>query len=83
MLFLKLALAKLIKEKINKDPIIILDDVFSELDDSRKEKVYKILKEYEQVFISGCQNEMLDMTIYNVENAKVKLVKEELKWVKF
>jgi hypothetical protein len=26
---------------------------------------------------------MLDMTIYNVENAKVKLVKEELKWVKF
>ena len=79
VLFLKLALAKLIKEKINKDPIIILDDVFSELDDSRKEKVYKILKEYEQVFISGCQNEMLDMTIYNVENAKVKLVKEELK----
>ena len=79
VLLLKLALAKLIKEKINKDPIIILDDVFSELDESRKEKVYEILKEYEQVFISGCQNENLDMSIYNVEDGKVKLVKEELK----
>ncbi len=79
VLFLKLALAKLIKEKINKDPIIILDDVFSELDESRKIKVYEILKEYEQVFISGCQNENSDMNVYRVENEKVNLVKEELK----
>ena len=79
VLFLKLALAKLIKEKINKDPIIILDDVFSELDESRKIKVYEILKEYEQVFISGCQNENLDMNVYRVENEKVNLVKEELR----
>ena len=79
VLFLKLALAKLIKDKTKKDPIIILDDVFSELDEGRKQKVYEILKEYEQVFISGCQNEKLDMSTYNVEEGKVKLVKEELK----
>ena len=82
VLLLKLALAKLIKKSINKDPIIILDDVFSELDNIRKEKVYKILKEYEQVFISGCQNEMLDMIVYKVDQGKVKLDKEELSWVK-
>ena len=78
VLLLKLALAKLIKNKPQKDPIIILDDVFSELDNSRKEKIYKILKEYEQVFISGCQKESLKMSVYNVENEKVELVKEEL-----
>jgi len=78
VLLLKLALAKLIKKSINKDPIIILDDVFSELDSSRKERVYKILKEYEQVFISGCQKEELDMIVYKVSEGKVNLDKEEL-----
>ena len=78
VLLLKLGLAKLIQETINKDPIIILDDVFSELDEARKEKVYNILKEYEQVFISGCQKENLEMIQYLVEDGKVKLVKEEL-----
>lgn len=78
VLLLKLALAKLIKKKINKDPIIILDDVFSELDNKRKEKVYKILKEYEQVFISGCLKEDLKMSVYKVSEGKVSLVKEEL-----
>lgn len=78
VLLLKLALAKLIKKETNKDPIIILDDVFSELDIKRKTKIYEALKEYEQVFISGCQKEDLDMIVYSVENEKVKLVKEEL-----
>lgn len=78
VLLLKLALAKLIKNKIQKDPIIILDDVFSELDNNRKEKVYNILKEYEQVFISGCLKENLKMSVYKVSEGKVSLVKEEL-----
>lgn len=77
VLLLKLALAKLIKATTNKDPIIILDDVFSELDNSRKEKIYKILKEYEQVFISGCLKENLQMSVYKVENGKVSLMKED------
>lgn len=78
VLLLKLSLAKLIKLTIGKDPIIILDDVFSELDEGRKEKIYLILKEYEQVFISGCQKEKLNMNEYLIENQKIKLVKEEL-----
>ena len=77
VLLLKLALGKLIKESINKDPVIILDDVFSELDSNRKKKVYDILKEYEQVFISGCIKEELKMDVYEVKNGKV-ILKEEL-----
>ena len=77
VLLLKLALAKLIKKTINKDPIIILDDVCSELDESRKEKIYLILKEYEQVFVSGCQKEKLKMVVYEVKEEKVKLVEED------
>ena len=77
VLLLKLALAKFIKKTINKDPIIILDDVFSELDNSRKEKIYNILKEYEQVFISGCLKENLKMSVYKVEKGKVSLIKED------
>ena len=78
VLLLKLALARLIKKSTNKDPIIILDDVFSELDCLRKEKIYQILKEYEQVFISGCLKEDLQMSTHKVENGKVNLVKEDL-----
>ena len=77
VLLLKLALAKLIKETTNKDPIIILDDVFSELDEDKKTKIYNILKEYEQIFISGCQKENLEMINYKIENQKVSLLKEE------
>lgn len=78
VLILKLALAKLIKKKEKKDPIIILDDVFSELDENRKLKVYEILKEYEQVFISGCVKENLKMAVYKVEDGRVKKEQEEL-----
>ena len=77
VLLLKLALAKLIKNTIQKDPIIILDDVFSELDNKRKEKVYEILKEYEQVFISGCLKENLNMSVYKVKNGKIELIEED------
>jgi recombinational DNA repair ATPase RecF len=61
---------------MNKDPIIILDDVFSELDETRKNRVYDILKEYEQVFISGCVKENLKMDVYKIKDEKI--VKEEL-----
>lgn len=78
VLLLKLSLAKLVRNKTNKDPIIILDDVFSELDITRKIKIYEILKEYEQVFISGCVKEDLEMSVYKVEDGKVKKEQEEL-----
>ena len=54
ILLTKLALVNLIKEKINEYPILVLDDVFSELDEGRKMEVYKIISSFEQVFITGC-----------------------------
>ena len=68
------SVSKFDKKVTNKDPIIILDDVFSELDNNRKEKIYNILKEYEQVFISGCLKENLNMSVYKVEKGKVSLI---------
>ena len=42
ILALKFIEAKLIQENQNQNPIILLDDVFSELDEGRKEKVYEL-----------------------------------------
>lgn len=48
---LKLAITDLIKEK-NEEAIIVLDDVFGELDIKRQEELIKSLKDKGQVFIS-------------------------------
>ena len=40
---LKLALVKMIKTKFNEEPILILDDVLSELDDNYQKKLIQLL----------------------------------------
>lgn len=60
VLSLKLALARLIKEKVKEDPIIILDDVLSELDNSHQDCLIKELKNYEQVFITSAKKEEME-----------------------
>lgn len=54
VLLIKLGLVKLIKERTNNYPILVLDDVFSELDETRKKEIYEIIKNFDQVFITGC-----------------------------
>ena len=51
------ALVKLVKERTNDCPILVLDDVFSELDEIRKKEIYEIIKDFDQVFITGCNEE--------------------------
>ena len=72
VLLVKLALVNLIKEKIKEYPILVLDDVFSELDENRKKEVYKIIKDFDQVFITGCNFE----EIKEIENIKKYQIKE-------
>lgn len=76
VLLVKLALVSLIKEKYVKCPIVVLDDVFSELDIKRKKEVYEILKMFEQVFITGCdKNDLKDIwgySSYKIENDGIK-----------
>ena len=52
-LALKLSEAEIIRQKNKTDPIIILDDILSELDDVRREYVLKHI-EKSQVFITCC-----------------------------
>lgn len=54
ILLVKLALVKLINDKTNNCPIVVLDDVFSELDINRKREVYEIVRKFDQVFVTGC-----------------------------
>lgn len=53
-LALKLASAQLLRsESTNGDPVLILDDVFAELDKGRREKLASAIADYEQVLITA------------------------------
>ena len=54
-LALKIALANLIKEKYKEEPILLLDDVLSELDSTHQEALGNLLKDYKQVFLTGTE----------------------------
>ena len=81
ILLVKLALVRLINKRINDCPILVLDDVFSELDNNRKQEIYEIIKEFDQVFITGCNikdvNEIKDISKYEIKERKIIKIKEE------
>jgi len=52
-LSLRLAGHKVISEKINSDPVILLDDVFSELDEQRSKKLIEILPDCQTLISSA------------------------------
>lgn len=56
VLALKLAEAEILKEKTGETPLVLLDDVMSELDSSRQEYMVNQLEGW-QVFISCCEPE--------------------------
>ncbi|NLB10875.1 hypothetical protein GX831_00220, partial [bacterium] len=57
---LKLATIDLIKEKTGEKAVIILDDVLSELDKERQQRLLEILKNENQVFITSTQDYFLE-----------------------
>ena len=82
ILLVKLALVILIKEQIKEFPILVLDDVFSELDESRKKEIYDIIMNFDQVFITGCNDkEIIDANKINkfeIKENKIKKIKGEI-----
>ena len=58
-LALKLSPCFLIKDK-DKKPIIVLDDVMSELDNNNQKRLIKFLKKFNQVFITGTELDIPD-----------------------
>ncbi len=73
-LVMKLAQAEMLKNKLREAPVILLDDVMSELDFSRQKLVSEITDGM-QVFITTCSKEaiMLDniYNIFHIENGSV------------
>ncbi len=74
-LALRLASFQLLKEEGNR-PILILDDVFSELDEARREKLVQLAEEAEQTFITvAVENDLpknLNGVRYLVKSGTVK-----------
>lgn len=80
LLALKIGLAHMIYQKTGEYPIMLLDDVFSELDPSRKTSLIENLPKEMQIFITSAED--IDFSIYDrpysvfhVEKGQVK--KEE------
>ena len=58
VLALKLAEASLLKEMTDDEPLALLDDVMSELDESRQDYILNHIKNW-QVFITCCEEQRL------------------------
>lgn len=74
VLSLKLAELEIINDEIDEEPILLLDDFMSELDENRRNNLTKAIKN-NQVFIT-CTDKIIvedkNNTIYHIENAKLK-----------
>lgn len=77
LLALKLGLAQIVYEKGGQYPILLLDDVFSELDESRRRKLIAMLPETMQIFITSAEpipKSWFERPVkfYEIENGKIK-----------
>jgi DNA replication and repair protein RecF len=52
---MRMAEAEIIKNEFNEYPVLLLDDIFSELDENRKRDLLSIIEKKSQVFITGTQ----------------------------
>lgn len=67
---LKLAPYFLIEEK-DKKPIVVLDDVMSELDKTHQNLLLEFLKKFEQVFVTSTKLNVKNASIYEVKKANI------------
>lgn len=74
VLSIKIALIELIKEEIGEYPVLLLDDVLSELDDTRKTKLLDILNNRIQTFITTTSIDGIEHNI--VKQAKKIYIKK-------
>ena len=80
MVALKIAIVMLVKEKTGNYPILCLDDLFSELDSVRRQRVLKLLPESVQVFITTTDLSFIDthrdIQIVMVKNGEISIDRE-------
>ena len=65
-LALKLAPYFLIDDK-DKRPVIVLDDVMSELDQTHRQRLIEFIKKFEQVFITATRLEVKGASHYQIK----------------
>lgn len=70
-LSIKLAELEIFKEILNEYPILLLDDVFSELDDERQTKLINRVKSIQTIITTTNFNYDVSANIIEIENAKV------------
>lgn len=68
VLAMKIALLELVKKEIGEYPILLLDDVLSELDDIRKTKLLNLIQNKVQTFITSTSIDGIHHKV--IENAK-------------
>lgn len=82
VLSMKLAEIEIFKQYKNTTPILLLDDVFSELDDTKKNNIIKYIAEDIQVIITTTELKKLDQKkfssakIFKIKDGEVILTKE-------
>ncbi len=78
-LCLKLAEAEILEEKIGEPPVLLLDDVMSELDDFRKNYMLNKITN-KQVFITNCDfsivSNLKNGKLFKMEDGKITEIKE-------
>ncbi len=68
---LKLAEADFMKSETGDNPVILLDDIFSELDGRRAEALSKLVLNNYQVIITSTENNLLD----KIKGKKIKIIR--------
>ena len=77
---LKLSELSIIKEKINETPVLLLDDVFSELDEKRQKLLVSNLEGVQTIITcTGIKKNIFDLLnpnkIFQVKNGAIKIIK--------
>ncbi len=76
VLALKLGVIKVLESKLGESPVVLLDDVDSELDDTRREMLFSmIFNQKTQVFISAVNNHILSFCGNYSERVKTFTIK--------
>ncbi|MCS3870447.1 recombinational DNA repair ATPase RecF [Chryseobacterium ginsenosidimutans] len=73
LISLKLAQMSLIKELTNKTPILLLDDIFDKLDDSRVSQLIELVNQenFGQIFITDTHRERTESVVKKINEESI------------
>ncbi len=77
LIALKLAEFDITREKTSENPVMLLDDVLSELDSERVTKIISYLKDFGQIFLTSTEIGYVENIKNFYDNADVKIFKVE------